>query len=216
MKISPSIISSRLEALGEEIEKCDAAGADSYHLDVMDGHFVPNLTMGPDLISAVRRRTNKRLESHLMIERPDRYYRSFVEAGSDILLIHAECLVNFKKLMKDIADSGAEFGVVINPETPLSEALPLLPESRILLLMSVHPGFSGQKFIGSTVDKIREARSYIERNGLDTEIEVDGGINDKTGKLCTDAGADILVSASYIFSGNIQERIGILKNLKQD
>ena len=216
MKISPSIISSRLEVLGEEIEKCDAAGADSYHLDVMDGHFVPNLTMGPDLISAVRRKTKKRLESHLMIERPDRYYRSFVEAGSDILLIHAECLVNFKKLMKDIADSGAEFGVVINPETPLSEALPLLPESRILLLMSVHPGFSGQKFINSTVDKIREARSYIEKNGLDTEIEVDGGINDKTGKLCADAGADILVSASYIFSGNIQERIGILKNLKQD
>ena len=216
MKISPSIISSRLEVLGEEIEKCDTAGADSYHLDVMDGHFVPNLTMGPDLISAVRRKTKKRLESHLMIERPDRYYRSFVEAGSDILLIHAECLVNFKKLRKDIADSGAEFGVVINPETPLSEALPLLPESRILLLMSVHPGFSGQKFINSTVDKIREARSYIEKNGLDTEIEVDGGINDKTGKLCADAGADILVSASYIFSGNIQERIGILKNLKRD
>lgn len=216
MKVSPSIISSKLELLGEEIEKCDIAGADSYHLDVMDGHFVPNLTMGPDLISAVRRRTKKRLESHLMIDRPDRYYKSFIEAGSDILLIHAECLVNFRKLRKDISDYGAEFGIVINPETPLSEVLPLLPESRILLLMSVHPGFSGQKFIAGTVDKIREARSYIDGNGLDTEIEVDGGINDITGKLCADAGADILVSASYIFSGNIHERIGLLKSLKQD
>ncbi|MEM0156855.1 MAG: ribulose-phosphate 3-epimerase [Thermoplasmataceae archaeon] len=216
MKISPSIISSRLEVLGEEIEKCDTAGADSYHLDVMDGHFVPNLTMGPDLISAVRRKTKKQLESHLMIDRPDRYYRSFIDSGSDILLVHAECLVNFKKLRNDIADSGAEFGIVINPETPLSEALPYLPESKILLLMSVHPGFSGQKFIAGTVEKIKEARSYIDRNGLDTEIEVDGGINEITGKLCADAGADILVSASYIFSGNIHERIGILKDLKRD
>jgi len=214
MKVSPSVISSRLEILGEEIGKCDTAGVDSYHLDVMDGHFVPNLTMGPDLVRAVRRVTKKKLEAHLMIERPDKYYKSFIDAGADVLLIHSECLVNFKKLQEDISSVGSGFGIVVNPETPLDNAKPYLEQSEILLLMSVHPGFSGQKFIESTVEKIRAAREYIDSHGLKTEIEVDGGINNETGKLCAEAGAHILVSASYIFSGNIQERIQALKNLR--
>lgn len=214
MKVSPSIISSRLEILGEEIGKCDSAGVDSYHLDVMDGHFVPNLTMGPDLVRAVRRVTKKKLEAHLMIERPDKYYRSFIDAGADVLLIHSECLVNFKKLQEDISSAGSGFGIVVNPETSLDHAKPYLEQSEIILLMSVHPGFSGQKFIESTVEKIRAAREYIDSHGLKTEIEVDGGINNETGKLCAEAGAHILVSASYIFSGNIQERIQTLKNLR--
>lgn len=213
MRVSPSIISAKLDYLAQEISQCDSVGVDSYHLDVMDGHFVPNLTMGPDLIRAVRRNTDRKLEAHLMIERPDKYYKSFIEAGADILLVHAECLIDFKKLRSEIMDTGSGFGVVINPETPLSDAIPYLDEAQILLIMSVHPGFSGQKFIPGTIQKIRKAKEYIAENNLKVHIEVDGGINNETGALCAEAGADILVSASYIFSGNIPERIGILRNI---
>ena len=213
IKVSPSVISCKLEILGEQIGECNRAHVFSYHLDVMDGHFVPNLTMGPDLVRAVMRTTDKPLETHLMIERPDRYYRSFVEAGSDVLLIHQECLVNFGKLISDIKGSGAGFGIVVNPETPFSSVHNFLEESEILLIMSVHPGFSGQMFIESVVPKISEAREYLDAHGFKTQIEVDGGITDITGRKAVEAGADILVSASYIFSGNIGERIGILQNL---
>lgn len=213
MKVSPSIISSRLEVLGKEIAACDEAGVYSYHLDVMDGHFVPNLTMGPDLIRAIRRSTRTPLETHLMIERPDHYYRSFIEAGSDTLLVHQECLVDFRKLIGDIRDQGTGFGMVINPETSLSSVHNYLEDSDILLVMSVHPGFSGQKFIESVLPKVSEARDYIRDHGFSTLIEIDGGVNSETGRKAVEAGADILVSASYIFSGNIGERIGILRNL---
>ncbi len=212
-KVSPSIISCRLETLGKEISACDGADVFSYHLDVMDGHFVPNLTMGPDLVKAVRRSTDRTLETHLMIERPDKYYKSFIDAGSDILLIHQECLVDFKKLIADIKGEGARFGIVVNPDTPFSAAERYLEDSDILLIMSVHPGFSGQKFIDYVLPKISEARKYIDEHGLKTKIEVDGGVTDVTGKKALDAGADILVSASYIFSGNIGERIGTLQRL---
>ncbi len=213
MKVSPSIISAKLDNLATEILQCESAGVYSYHLDVMDGHFVPNLTMGPDLVKAIRRNTRKKLEAHLMIDRPDRYYSSFLEAGADILLVHAECLVDFRKLHSDIISNGGDFGIVINPETPLDYAIPYLEDARVLLIMSVHPGFSGQKFIPATVDKVRRARQYINENKLNVEIEVDGGINNETGALCAEAGADILVSASYIFSGDISERVGILKKI---
>lgn len=212
-KVSPSVISCKLEILGDQIRECDGAGVYSYHLDVMDGHFVPNLTMGPDLIRAVRRVTDKPLETHLMIERPDHYYKSFIDAGSDVLLIHEECLVNFKELIAGIRDSGAGFGIVINPETPVASVHKFLEYADILLIMSVHPGFSGQKFLEYVLPKISEARSYINDHGMKTQIEVDGGVTNQTGKLAIDAGADILVSASYIFSGNIGERISILQNL---
>ncbi len=213
IKVSPSLISCKLEILGKEIAACDESGVFSYHIDIMDGHFVPNLTGGPDLVKAVNRSTDKPLESHLMIERPDRYYKNFIEAGSDILLVHQECLVDFKKLIADIRADGAGFGIVINPETPFSKAEKFLEDSDILLVMSVHPGFSGQKFIDYVVPKIAEARRYIDEQGLKTRIEVDGGVTDVTGKKALEAGADILVSASYIFSGNIGERIRTLQSL---
>lgn len=213
MKVSPSIISSKVEELGNQIRECDHAGIDSYHLDVMDGHFVPNLTMGPDFVKAVRRSTAKPLEAHLMIERPDKFYKSFIDAGTDILLAHQECLVDFRKLISNIEDAGAGFGIVVNPDTPISSVHKYLENSKILLIMSVYPGFSGQKFIEAVLPKVSEARDYIKEHGLNTEIEVDGGVTDVTGKKAVEAGADILVSASYIFSGDISERIGILKSL---
>lgn len=213
MKVSPSVISAKLEVLGEQLGECDNAGVDSYHLDIMDGHFVPNLTMGPELVKAIRRSTSRTLESHLMIERPDKYYRNFIDAGSDILLVHQECLVDFKKLISDIKEGGAGFGMVVNPETPFSSVHKYLEDSSILLIMTVHPGFSGQKFIEGVLPKVTEAKEYIRDHGFKTQVEVDGGVNDITGKKIVDAGADILVSGSYIFSGNIPERVNILKNL---
>lgn len=213
MKVSPSIISCKLEELGNQISECDRAGAYSYHLDVMDGHFVPNITIGPDFVKTVRRNTSLPLEAHLMIERPDHYYKNFIDAGSDVLLVHQECLVDFKKLVSDIKEAGAGFGIVINPDTPFSSVHDLLEESEIILIMSVHPGFSGQKFIEYVVPKIQEARDYIDAHGFKTKIEVDGGITDITGKKAAEAGADMLVSASYIFSGKIDERIKALQDL---
>ena len=213
MLVSPSIISSKLENLGDQIVECDRAGVFSYHLDVMDGHFVPNLTMGPDLVRAVRRCTKKTIETHLMIERPDKFYKPFIEAGSDILLVHHECLVDLRKLISGIRDENAKFGLVINPETPFEKVRDLIDDAEILLIKSIHPGFSGQKFMDSVLPKIAEAKKYIKDQGLSTKIEIDGGVNDETGKKCADAGADILVSASYIFSGKIGERINKLQVL---
>ena len=213
MKVSPSIISAKLEDLGSEIAKCVEGGATSFHLDVMDGHFVPNLTMGPDLVKAVRRCTDLDLEAHLMLQNPEKYYRKFIDAGASIPLIHVESPINTGLLLKKITNEGNRFGIVINPETPLEKALPFLEDASLLLIMSVHPGFSGQKFIEDAVDKIREARSYIDRHKLETSIEVDGGITLDTAKICRDAGADIVVSASYIFSGEVTEKVRLLTRL---
>lgn len=214
MHISPSLISSDLGALRNQVEECQRSGAASFHLDVMDGHFVPNLTMGPDLVKAIRKSTDLTLEAHLMIDRPDKYYEKFVEAGSDVLLIHYESPVNLAGLFEKMDSEGVRHGLVINPETGFGEVSDLVSGAEILLIMSVHPGFSGQKFIDVT-DKIAEASSYIASHNLKTRIEVDGGINLETGRRCVDAGADILVSASYIFSGVIEERIGALRALGQ-
>jgi ribulose-phosphate 3-epimerase len=213
VKVSPSIISAKLEDLGSEIAKCVEGGATSFHLDVMDGHFVPNLTMGPDLVKAVRRCTDLDLEAHLMLQNPDKYYRKFIDAGANIPLIHVESPINTGLLLKKIRNEGNRFGIVVNPETPLEKALPFLEDASLLLIMSVHPGFSGQKFIEDAVDKVREARSYIDGHKLETSIEVDGGITLDTAKICRDAGADIVVSASYIFSGEVTEKVRLLTRL---
>ncbi|MEM0139246.1 MAG: ribulose-phosphate 3-epimerase [Ferroplasma sp.] len=213
IEISPSIISSDLGHLADQVNECERAGAASFHLDIMDGHFVDNITMGPDLISAIRRNTKARLDGHLMIERPDKYYMSFVKAGCDVLLIHYEAPLEIDSFLKKLNDEGIRYGIVINPDTDLPKIYKFLDSSEILLIMSVYPGFSGQKFLPGALEKIKKAHEYIINNGYKTRIEIDGGINDETGKKAVEAGADILVSASYIFNGNIAERIDKLKNL---
>ena len=213
VEVSPSLISCDLANLGNQVVLCEKFGAGSFHLDVMDGHFVPNLTMGPDLIKAVRKVTDLRLETHLMIERPDKYYRMFHEAGSDLLLVHYESPVDLRHLFDGMSDENIDYGLVINPETPFSRVKDLVNECKVLLVMSVHPGFSGQSFIDSSLPKIKQARKYIDENNIDCRVEIDGGINYENGKKAVEAGADILVSASYIFYNDIADSIKKLKSL---
>ncbi|MCL4420622.1 MAG: ribulose-phosphate 3-epimerase [Candidatus Thermoplasmatota archaeon] len=215
MKVSPSLISSRLEQLENQILECDSAGAYSYHVDVMDGHFVPNITVGPDFVKAVRRSTTKPIEVHLMIERPDHYYKSFIDAGADILTVHSECLINFADLNKKIYAEGKKMGIAVNPETQISDILPDFYGAELLVIMSVHPGFSYQKFLDYVKPKISESRQIIDSRNLGIQIEIDGGVNDVTGSECAKLGADILVSASYIFSNGIKEPIQKLKSLQR-
>lgn len=213
MLVSPSIISADYTNLREQIRQCDEGSPNSYHVDVMDGHFVNNITIGPGFTKAVNECTDKRLECHLMIDRPDKYYEQFLKAGADCLLCHVESPMSIGSLFSSFRKSGVDHGVVINPDTPLEKAIPFLEGASTLLIMTVYPGFSGQSFIPEVLDKVREARNYIDSKSLDTKIEIDGGINDVTGKLASEAGADILVSGSYIFGGPIKERVEILKRL---
>ncbi len=213
IEISPSIISSNLLELGKQIKLCQEAGAESFHLDVMDGHFVNNITMGPDIVSAVRRATDLRLDCHLMIERPDKYYKSFIEAGCDVLLVHYETPIEVGNFLRKLDDENIRYGIVINPDTDVKKIYKFVPTSEIVLVMSVFPGFSGQKFIDKSLDNVRELRKFIDENYYRAKIEIDGGINAETGKLAREAGADILVSASYIFNNNIEKSIKKLKSL---
>lgn len=212
VEISPSIISSDLSHLYDEIKKCENAGAGSFHLDIMDGNFVDNITMGPDLIKAIRKSTDLRLDGHLMINRPDKYYKTFIDSGIDVLLIHYETPININEFLNKLKNNNIRYGIVVNPDTNVEKVFKFLDLSEILLIMSVYPGFSGQKFIESSLNNIKKAREFIDKNNYKTKIEIDGGIDDKTGKLAVDAGADILVSASYIFK-NINENIKNLKSL---
>jgi len=212
VEISPSIISSDLSHLYDGIKKCENAGAGSFHLDIMDGNFVDNITMGPDLIKAIRKSTDLRLDGHLMINRPDKYYQTFIDSGIDVLLIHYETPVNINEFLNKLKNNNIRYGIVVNPDTNVEKVFKFLDSSEILLIMSVYPGFSGQKFIESSLNNVKKAREFIDKNNYKTKIEIDGGINDKTGKLAVDAGADILVSASYIFK-NINENIKNLKSL---
>jgi ribulose-phosphate 3-epimerase len=213
IEISPSIISSNLLELGDQIKKCQAEGVESFHLDIMDGHFVDNITMGPDIVAAIRRATDLRLDCHLMIERPDRYYKSFVYAGCDVLMIHYETPIEVGSFLKKLGEESIRYGIVINPDTDVKKIYKFIPYSEIVLVMSVYPGFSGQKFIEKSLDKVKELRKFIDENHYSTKIEIDGGINYETGKLAVESGADILVSASYIFKDGISESIKKLKSL---
>ena len=213
MEISPSIISSDLLDLGSQIKECQNAGAGSFHLDIMDGHFVDNITMGPDMVSAIRKGTDLRLDGHLMIERPDKYYKSFIDAGCDVLLIHYETPIEVGNFLKKLDNENIKYGIVINPDTDIKKIYRFIPNCEIVLVMSVYPGFSGQKFIEKSLEKVRALRKYIDDNNYSTKIEIDGGINYETGKLAAEAGADILVSASYIFKNGITRSIKKLKSL---
>jgi len=199
IRIAPSILSANFAALGEEIRKVEEAGAHMLHVDVMDGHFVPNITIGAPVVQSIRKVTRLPLDVHLMISEPDRYIPAFVEAGSDILTVHAEATLHLDRTLNFIRSQNARVGVSINPATPLSAVEHVLGLVDMLLIMCVNPGFGGQRFIPYTVDKIRQARQAIEDHHYRCAVEVDGGIDIDTLPDVVRAGADVLVAGSAIF-----------------
>jgi ribulose-phosphate 3-epimerase len=199
-KIAPSILSANFAKLGEEIKAVEQAGADYIHVDVMDGHFVPNITIGPLIVEAIKPVTTLPLDVHLMIEHPDKYIDSFVKAGADIISVHVESSKHLHRTIQLINDSGVKAGVVLNPATPAEMIEPILEYVDLVLVMTVNPGFGGQQFITSTLPKIQKISRWIKESDLSVELEVDGGVNAKTARLCVEAGADVLVAGSAIFN----------------
>jgi ribulose-phosphate 3-epimerase len=199
IKIAPSILSADFARLGAEVEAIEKAGADYVHVDVMDGHFVPNLTIGPVVIEAVRRITTLPLDVHLMIENADRWVVEYAKAGADLIGVHAEACPHLHRTIGAIREAGKRACAVLNPHTPVESIRWVLPDLSMVLLMSVNPGFGGQKFIASALDKIRELRRIVEDRGLDVDIEVDGGIKTDNIAAVVAAGANVIVSGSGVF-----------------
>lgn len=197
--ISPSLLSSDFGRLAEEVRSIEAAGADWIHVDVMDGRFVPNITIGPVVVQAIKKAATRPLDVHLMIVEPEKYVEAFAKAGADVLTVHVEACPHLHRVLQQIRQAGAKPAVVLNPSTPLSAIEEVLGEVDMVLLMSVNPGFGGQSFIESTVDKVRRLRAMLDARGLSTDIEVDGGINAETAKRVVEAGATVLVAGSYVF-----------------
>jgi len=198
-KIAPSILSADFSRLGEEVRAVEEAGADVIHVDVMDGHFVPNITIGPLVVEGLRKLTSLPLDVHLMIEKPDRYVEAFAQAGSTWITFHAEVCSRLRQMIKRVRQLNVRPGVVLNPSTSLKTLYPILEEIDLVLLMSVHPGFAGQSFIPSTLRKIERLRKIIDKNHCALEIEVDGGIKVENIGEVSRAGGDIFVSGSGIF-----------------
>lgn len=202
IQIAPSLLAADFGKLGEEAEAAEAAGADMLHIDVMDGHFVPNITIGPGMVAAIRKRVKIPLDVHLMISDPDRYITAFVEAGADILTVHAEVLPHLHRTLQVIRLKDVRAGVSINPATPLKNIESVLDEVDLALLMTVNPGFGGQKFIRSVLPKISRLRAIVEERGYKLDIEVDGGINIDTARDAVAAGANVLVAGTAIFKSD--------------
>jgi len=212
--IAPSILSADFSKLGDEIQSVEKAGADWIHVDVMDGHFVPNITIGPLVVEAARRATSLPLDVHLMIEHPDRYIEDFAKAGADVISIQAEACIHLNRTIQMIKALDLRAGVVLNPATPLSALEWVLEDVDLVMIMSVNPGFGGQKFIPNSLDKIRTLHKMIRDRGLCVLIEIDGGVNEKTIKNISDAGADVFVAGSAIFkSPDYKETIGKFREL---
>ena len=213
-RIAPSILSADFSRLGEEIRAVEDAGADMIHVDVMDGHFVPNLTIGPPVVASIRKIARVPLDVHLMIEDPDRYIRSFAEAGSDIITVHAEAAAHLHRTLHLIRETGARAGVSVNPATPLSAVEEVLGDLDLLLVMTVNPGFGGQTFIESMLPKIQKARRMLDGRSRDVILEVDGGITLGNIAAVKEAGADLFVAGSAIFlSENYGETIGKMRTI---
>ena len=211
--VAPSILSADFARLGEEIRDVEQGGADFIHIDVMDGHFVPNLTIGPLVVEAVRPITELPLDVHLMIEAPDRYIPAFAKAGADILSVHVEACPHLHRTIQLIKEQGVKAGVVLNPHTPVQQIEHVLEDLDLVLLMTVNPGFGGQSFISSVLPKIRQVKEMAEQKGLaDLLIEVDGGVNKNTARQCIEAGANLLVAGSAVY--NEKDRKKAISNIK--
>jgi ribulose-phosphate 3-epimerase len=198
-KIAPSILSADFAHLAEEIAKVTEAGADMIHVDVMDGHFVPNFTIGPPIVKAIRKVTRLPLDVHLMMTNPDDFIHDFIKAGSNYITVHVETCPHLHRTIQSIKEEGVKAGVTLNPATPLSSVEEILGDVDLLLIMSVNPGFGGQGFIPSALEKLRRARAMIDQRGAKVELEIDGGIKVENVAAIAQAGADILVSGSAIF-----------------
>jgi ribulose-phosphate 3-epimerase len=213
-KISPSILSADFSRLGEEIKAVEKAGADYIHIDVMDGHFVPNISVGPFIVKTIKKITSLPLDVHLMITDPDKYIDEFIDAGSNILTVHVEAATHLHRTVTHIKERGIKAGVSLNPATPLSSLDFILEYVDMVLLMSVNPGFGGQKFIESMLPKIESLRATIDKNKLATELNVDGGINVDNIEQIASAGANVFVSGSGIYgTENYKDTISLMKDL---
>lgn len=200
IKIAPSILSADFSKLGNEVKDVEQGGADYIHIDVMDGHFVPNITIGPLIVEAIRPVTSLTFDVHLMIENPEKYVPDYIKAGADIITIHAESTNHLHRTIYQIKEQGIHAGVVINPATPVEMIRDVLSDVDLVLLMTVNPGFGGQKFIPNVLKKIEQIKRWKDEHGYSFDIEVDGGVNIETAKLCVDAGANVLVAGSAIFN----------------
>ena len=216
IKISPSILSADFSQLGNEIKRLEEGGADMIHVDVMDGHFVPNLTMGPPIIKDLRKYTALPFDVHLMISPVHKYIKDYADAGADIITIHPEATEDLKNSIQHIKSLNKKAGVSLNPETKINLITDLLNEIDLVLVMSVNPGFGGQKFIPEVLEKIKQLKKIKDHKNIEFDIEIDGGINFDNNKLAIEAGANILVSGTTIFknnNGNIKKNIDILKSI---
>ena len=212
VKIAPSILSADFARLGEEIKDVERGGADYIHVDVMDGHFVPNITIGPLIVEAIRPVTKLPLDVHLMIENPDQYIEAFAKAGADYITVHVEASRHLHRTIQLIKSTGVKAGVVLNPATPVESLKHIIEDVDMVLLMSVNPGFGGQRFISSVVPKIRQVKELADALNPELEIEVDGGVNEETAKLCIEAGANVLVAGSAVF--NKEDRGAAIASLR--
>lgn len=199
--------------LGEQIREADEAGADYIHIDVMDGMFVPSISFGMPVVSSIRRATGKLFDVHMMVQDPERYLKDFAACGADSITVHAECCRHLDRTLQEIRELGLRAGVALNPATPLSYLDYVLDKTDMVLLMTVNPGFGGQAFIESSLEKIRTLRQRLDAQGLETDIEVDGGINRKTLPRVLEAGANVIVAGSAVFGGDIRKNVKELKEM---